>query len=53
MYNGEDDASCAIQGNFYDCKSMKEMLSLLLNGKASDYPDHKADTGISAVKPVV
>lgn len=53
MYNGEDDATRAIRGNFYEGKCMKEMLSLLFKGKAADFLDHKADTGFSTTKSIV
>lgn len=51
-YNGTDDSTLAIRGGFYEGRSLKDMLSLMFRGEASDFFEEPRVDGFSAYKPI-
>jgi hypothetical protein len=48
VYIGEDDPTREIWGDFYENKSIQEMLSIMFKGKMTDFPNAWTTAGFSS-----
>lgn len=51
-YNPKDDSTRAIRGGYYEGRSLRDMLTLMFKGRATDFPNEPRDLKFSAYKPM-